>query len=60
MLNYRAIGRGFLVDVTTTCLFAAPLSVVLIDPGSSDISLAERISGSDLINWICISIHIIG
>jgi hypothetical protein len=53
MLNYRAIGRGFLVDVTTTCLFAATLSVVLIDPGSSDISLAERISGSDLINWIC-------
>ena len=53
MLNYRAIGRGFLVDVTTTCLFAATLSVVLIDPGSSDISMAERISGSGLINWIC-------
>ncbi|MCA9776746.1 MAG: hypothetical protein KC800_08525, partial [Candidatus Eremiobacteraeota bacterium] len=53
MLNYRAIARGFLVDVTTTCLFAATLSVVLIDPGSSDISMAERLSGSGIINWVC-------
>jgi hypothetical protein len=40
MLNYRAIARGFLVDMSTTCLFAATLSVILIDPGSSHISMA--------------------
>ena len=54
MLNYRAIARGFLVDMTTTCLFAATLTVVLIDPGSSGVSMAERISGSGIINWICL------
>ncbi|MFA5505470.1 MAG: hypothetical protein WC314_03910 [Vulcanimicrobiota bacterium] len=54
MLNYRAIGRGFLVDITTTCLFAATLSVVLIDPGSSDASMAERIMGTGIIEWVCL------
>jgi hypothetical protein len=53
MLNYRAIARGFLVDISTTCLFAATLSVVLLDPGSSSISLAERISGTGALDWIC-------
>jgi hypothetical protein len=54
MLNYRAIARGFLVDISTTCLFAATLSVVLIDPGSSSISMAERISGTGLLDWTCL------
>lgn len=54
MLNYRAIARGFLVDMTTTCLFAATLSVVLLDPGSSSVSLAERISGTAALDWICL------
>ena len=54
MLNYRAIARGFLVDMTTTCLFAATLSVILIDPGSSSISLAERIYGTNIIDWVCL------
>lgn len=54
MLNYRAIARGFLVDMTTTCLFAATLSVILFDPGSSDLSLAERISGTGIVDWICL------
>lgn len=54
MLNYRAIARGFLVDVTTTCLFAATLSVILIDPGSSSVSLAERVYGTNLIDWACL------
>lgn len=54
MLNYRAITRGFLVDITTTCLFAATLSVVLIDPGSSAMSMGERVSGTNLIAWLCL------
>lgn len=54
MLNYRAISRGFLVDVATTCLFAATLSVVLVDPGSSDFCLAERVFGTTLIEWTCL------
>lgn len=54
MLNYRAIARGFLVDITTTCLFAATLTVVLVDPGSSDFCLAERVSGTNLIDWLCL------
>lgn len=53
MLNYRAIARGFLVDMATTCLFVATLSVVLVDPGSSDLSMAERISGTAIIDWVC-------
>ena len=54
MLNYRAIARGFLVDITTTCLLAATLTVVLVDPGSSDFCLAERVSGTNLIDWLCL------
>ena len=54
MLNYRAIARGFLVDITTTCLFAATLSVILIDPGSSDICMAERVSGTTVVDWLCL------
>jgi len=54
MLNYRAIARGFLVDMTTTCLFAATLTVVLVDPGSSSASMAERISGTSIIDWLCL------
>jgi hypothetical protein len=54
MLNYRAIARGFLVDMTTTCLFAATLTVVLLDPGSSTVPMAERIYGSSVIDWVCL------
>lgn len=54
MLNYRAIARGFLVDMTTTCLFAATLTVILVDPGSSGVALAERVQGTGLINWFCL------
>lgn len=54
MLNYRAIARGFLVDMSTTCLFAATLSVFLIDPGSSNISMAERLYATDVIDWLCL------
>ncbi len=54
MMNYRAIARGFLVDMSTTCLFAATLSVILIDPGSSNISMAERLYATDVIDWICL------
>jgi hypothetical protein len=54
MMNYRAIARGFLVDMSTTCLFAATLSVFLIDPGSSDISMAERLYATNVIDWICL------
>lgn len=54
MLNYRAVARGFLVDITTTFLFAAALSIVLIDPGSADHSLAERLSGTTALDWICL------
>lgn len=54
MMNYRAIARGFLVDMSTTCLFAATLSVILIDPGSSSISMAERLYATDLVDWICL------
>jgi hypothetical protein len=54
MLNYQAIARGFLVDMSTTCLFAATLSVFLIDPGSSGISMAERLYATDLIDWLCL------
>lgn len=54
MMNYRAIARGFLVDMSTTCLFAATLSVLLIDPGSSDISMAERLYATDVIDWLCL------
>ena len=54
MMNYRAIARGFLVDLSTTCLFAATLSVILIDPGSSNISMAERLYATDLVDWICL------
>ena len=43
MMNYRAIARGFLVDMSTTCLFAATLSILLLDPGSSDITMAEAL-----------------
>ena len=53
MLNYRAIARGFLVDMSTTCLFAATLSVILIDPGSSQVSLAERLYATNAIDWVC-------
>lgn len=55
MLNYRAVARGFLVDISTTCLFAATLSVVLIDPGSSGVSMAERISGTAVLEWLCLA-----
>ena len=54
MLNYRAIARGFLVDITTTCLFAATLTVILVDPGSSNYCLAERVSGTNFIDWACL------
>lgn len=54
MMNYRAIARGFLVDMSTTCLFAATLSIFLIDPGSSNISMAERLYASDIIDWLCL------
>jgi hypothetical protein len=54
MLNCRAIARGFLVDMSTTCLFAATLSVFLIDPGSSNVSMAERIYATDIIDWLCL------
>jgi hypothetical protein len=53
-MNYRAIARGFLVDMSTTCLFAATLSVFLIDPGSSSISMAERLYATDVIDWLCL------
>lgn len=54
MMNYRAIARGFLVDLSTTCLFAATLSVILIDPGSSNISMAERLYSTNLVDWLCL------
>lgn len=54
MLNYRAIARGFLVDMSTTFLFAATLSVFLIDPGSSNMSMAERLYATDVIDWLCL------
>ncbi len=54
MMNYRAIARGFLVDMSTTCLFAASLSVFLLDPGSSYTSMAERLYGTNVIDWLCL------
>lgn len=54
MMNVRAIARGFLVDISTTCLFAATLSIVLFDPGSANVSLAERLYTSALIDWLCL------
>lgn len=54
MLNYRAIARGFLVDLSTTCLFAASLSLVLLDPGSSSTPLLERVYDSPALDWICL------
>lgn len=54
MLNYRAIARGVLVDISTTFLFAATLAVVLVDPGSSDVSLAQRIMGTEVLEWLCL------
>lgn len=54
MLNYRAIARGFLVDLSTTCLFAASLSLVLLDPGSSSTPLIERVYGSPALDWTCL------
>lgn len=54
MMNVRAIARGFLVDLSTTCLFAATLSIVLLDPGSANVSLAERLYTSALIDWLCL------
>ena len=53
-MNYRAIARGFLVDISTTCLFAATLTVFLIDPGSSDITMAERLYHTQMIDWLCL------
>lgn len=52
MLNYRAIARGFLVDLSSTVLFATALSIVVLDPGSSNFSLAERLYGTNVIDWI--------
>lgn len=54
MLNYRAIARGFLVDLSTTCLFAATLTLALVDPGSSDVSMAQRLYGTSFVDWICL------
>lgn len=54
MLNYRAIARGFLVDMSTTCLFVATLSVFLIDPGSSDVSMFERLQTTHAVDWLCL------
>ena len=54
MLNYRAIARGFLVDLSTTCLFAAALTLALVDPGSSDISMAQRLYGTTAVDWLCL------
>lgn len=54
MMNYRAIARGFLVDMSTTCLFAASLSVFLLDPGSSHVSMAERLYATNVIDWLCL------
>ncbi len=54
MLNYRAITRGFLVDMSTTCLFVATLSVFLIDPGSSNVSMFERLETTQAIDWLCL------
>lgn len=54
MLNYRAIVRGFLVDVSTTCLFVATLSVILIDPGSSSVSMFDRLQPTHAIDWLCL------
>lgn len=54
VINFRAIARGFLADITTTCLFALALTVVIFDPGSSQTSIAERIYGTDIINWLCL------
>lgn len=52
MLNYRAIARGFLVDLSATILFAAALTIVVLDPGSSAYCLAERFHNTNLIDWI--------
>ena len=54
MLNFRAISRGFLVDITTTCLFAAALSILLVDPGSSAFSPIERLQHTSFIDWSCL------
>lgn len=54
MMNYRAIARGFLVDMSTTCLFAAALSIFLIDPGSSGVSMAERLYATHIVDWLCL------
>ncbi len=54
MMNYRAIARGFLVDMSTTCLFAATLSILLLDPGSSDVTMAERLYTTNFIDWLCL------
>ncbi len=51
MLNYRAIIRGFAVDISTTFLFAATMVLVLLDPGASDVTIAERLYGSAAIDW---------
>ena len=54
MLNFRAITRGFLVDITTTCLFVATLSVFLIDPGSSAFAPIEKLQATSFIDWTCL------
>lgn len=54
MINIRAIARGFLVDLSSTCLFAVALSVVLLDPGSSNQALADRLSSTEMIDWLCL------
>lgn len=54
MINLRAIARGFLTDISATCLFAAALSLIMCDPGSSDTALIERWAGTDLVNWTCL------
>lgn len=54
MLNYRAIARGFLVDLSSTILFAATLTMIVLDPGSSTACLAERWSNTNTIDWLAL------
>ncbi|MCE7873396.1 hypothetical protein DYH09_23895 [bacterium CPR1] len=53
-MNYRAVTIGFLADIGATHLFVLALLIVLYDPGSSSVCLAERIAHPVVLDLFCL------